>query len=306
MASSGGRHFAANFLAGEGGKALSRDLDSINHNDNEMFPVEVLPMLKAQSNAMSVPLQFMTGTTTPGFASVMPTALVEVTKNHFQPVVLWNMNLGLQGVAKTACLSLIEEALLSIEADDMEKLKKYLMENPAEGTNDDQIPSKKRKTFDRRAVQMVVQNSTIQGLENILMVKSEKSNIKATSILMSYDEATLLFSNQKQNNDYETKFLTMYNGSPLRSNTKTGGLVDLAKPRISVSAFTQPATLLKAMIELEDDSGGKMNRFTFTAPERVYKNMAKERATNLEEFPKIKELLEIYPIMHNLSLPQSG
>ena len=46
----------------------------------------------------------------------------------------------------------------------------------------------------------------------------------------------------------------------LRTNTRSYGLLDIVNPRVNITGYTQPETILKFMVKSEEDSGGKWER----------------------------------------------
>ena len=75
----------------------------------------------------------------------------------------------------------------------------------------------------------------------------------------------------------------------IRSNLRSNGYIDMKNPRVNVLGFTQPETLLKFWKLSDGDAGGKFERFIFTAPPKVRKDMRAEAEVDFSDVvPLIK------------------
>ena len=195
----------------------------------------------------------------PCIGNLMENASVQLKEGHIQNIVLWNFGLGIRGSNKSGALdvSMIPLIILeNLEHDIAEK--KFVLEikqaNEVAGEN----PTRRRRLeYDRKQSQRALINGTFAGLEDVLL--SKKNGNVSPNIVLILDEASLLLSNLEKDEAFESIFLSLYSGKPIRSNTRKGGFLEVDNPRVQVMGYSQPETILKFMNK-GDDTGGKLER----------------------------------------------
>jgi len=128
-------------------------------------------------------------------------------------------------------------------------------------------PKKRAKTDSpppADAFYRTVQVSTIQGMEDVLNTK-QKAGFPS-SCQFHLDELSQLLMEIAKNPGLDSSYNSLFNGIPIRANTRTTGMVNIPAPRVNIIGFTQPTSLLKALDRMELDTGGLFERFLFVCP----------------------------------------
>lgn len=190
----------------------------------------------------------------------------------------------MRGSNKSGCLDFALTPLLDIETEEQERDEADFRTRHA----DENVgkPKKMRVVYDRRESQRVIQGGTLQGLEEVLVSKNKEAT---ASVILAHDEITLLMSSQNRDADYEATFLSMYSGSTIKKNTKTGGYIDIKNPFIQVCGFSQPDTILNEYSK-KDDTGGKYDRFLMSYAKVKYKNLSNEGNLDVKKTFNIAEV----------------
>ena len=85
----------------------------------------------------------------------------------------------------------------------------------------------------------------------------------------------------------------------IRSNLRSTGYINIKNPHVNVLGFTQPETLLKFWKLTDGDSGGKFERFIFSAPPKVRKDMRGEATVNMSDVVCIKKVCCWITLLNN-------
>ena len=91
-------------MIGPIGEKLYQDLESIEFDIREMFPEIIVTSVEKVAESMSCPPVYITNSLLGVLASCMGSAVVAKSDTHTEPVVLWNLSLGMKGTAKVSII----------------------------------------------------------------------------------------------------------------------------------------------------------------------------------------------------------
>ena len=84
----------------------------------------------------------------------------------------------------------------------------------------------------------------------------------------------------------------------MRSNLRSNGCIDVENPRVCLTGFTQPETLLKHMVKAGDDTGGLFERMLYAAPDRLKKDMEIEEKADLQNVVDVVKVFQLIDSFH--------
>ena len=276
---------------------LYAELEKNPPNIEEMAPAEIAKPI--QTIACSIggsDINIYSGLL-PCLANLMRRSSVQLKEGHIQKIVLWNAGLGIRGSNKSGAFDISLIPLLKLEAEDHDEgERKFEHENVLKDEVTGEKSRKKKKLFyDKKQSQRVIQNGTLAGLEDVLIAK--KNNSFIPNVIFTLDELSLLLTNLEKDEAFSNVFLSLHGGKPIRSNTRKGGLLEIDDPRVQVMGFSQPETIVKHKSKGED-TGGKLERFSFTYAPVAYKNLESEGNVDYDNLFPIDKFFKLIDQFH--------
>jgi hypothetical protein len=209
--------------------------------------------LTAKARRFNVPVEPFVGDLLGVGGSLLPskTRLV-IEAGYAVPPILWVGNVGKSGAAKSPILQALINALLQLQAEEFGQYqhKCTLFDQQLEAWNKDRKGPKPQAPILRH---YYTGDATIEAIVQIM------SNQPNNGLAVIVDELAGLVNGF---NEYkggggadQQRWLTAYNGAPLKSDRKNSGTLMADRPNICIVGTIQPSVLEKLMGDTEQVNG---------------------------------------------------
>ena len=273
-------------------KEIYAKLSNINdrYDPEEMVHQHTYRNLLKVSESMSAPLLYLSSSTVATFSAIV-NGKIKVHQNHKEDIILWTLICGQKGSGKSPAFEFVSKAVGVVEDYLREKNKRNEEEREEdEGNKKPKMDPAKLEKDSIMKAQLWFGNCTYQGIEEFFHQKLLLGS--NTKVLLAQDEFSTLLNNLDKDKGYVPFLLQAYTGKRIRVNMRERSY-DIPKPLLHILAYSQAETVLKFMKGFGEDTGGLFERMSFVAPTIVYKNLEKERTTDLSDVPDLSLVLLI-------------
>ncbi|MBM0740411.1 DUF3987 domain-containing protein [Phormidium sp. CLA17] len=244
---------------------LSHEVQSLVDLAEEVAPVQ--PLLSSRltdpltnlATRLNVPLEAFIGVVLPITASLLKVGTrveIDVTTNFRPPPILWTGLVGESGATKSPIFDCLLGPLaeLQIEADADYQLKFDNYKDELE--NWQALDKKERGNKPVAPIQReyVFQDATLEGVFDCLSRQPDRGAIIANDELAGLFNGFNQYRPHGRGNDLQ-KWLSLYDGKPIKINRKTGNRISLSQTQVSLTGTIQPCVLQKHMENVNEVDG---------------------------------------------------
>jgi len=260
----------------EDAEELAEEVQSLVKLTEEVAPVQSLlsphltiPLMHL-ANQFNVPLEAFVGVLLPVAAALLRVdTCIEIDANtgFCSPAILWTGLVGESGATKSpifnSLLNPLEKLQAEADADFRLAFAQYkeelddLKEQPKDGRRDAPTEPVPKEYY--------LQDATMEAIADCLSKQPDRGIIVAVDELAGLFAAFNQYRAHGRGNDRQ-KWLSAYDGKPLKVNRKTGSRISVPRTAVSVTGTIQHSVLRKQMGNLEEVDGFWSRFFWISLP----------------------------------------
>ena len=244
---------------------LAQEVQSLLELTEKVAPVQLLLSshltipLTSLAKRFNVPLETFIGVFLPVAASLLGVnTCIEIdAATNFRPApILWMGLVGETGATKSPILNSILNPLEELQADAEDTYQCNLAQYKKELAEWHKLSKDEKRDMPTEPVprEYYLQDATLEAIADCLSKQPNRG------VIVAIDELAVLFAGfnqyrpQGRGNDRQ-KWLSAYDGKPIKINRKTRPRVSISRTSVSVVGTIQPCVLRRQMSNLEEDDG---------------------------------------------------
>ncbi|WP_375470163.1 DUF3987 domain-containing protein [uncultured Nostoc sp.] len=244
---------------------LAQEVQSLLEITEKPAPVQSLLSshltipLTCLAKRFNVPLETFIGVFLPVAASLLRVNTcieIDLATNFCPPAILWMALVGVTGTTKSPILNSILNPLEKLQADAEEVYQRDLAQYKQELAEWHKLPKDERGDMPTEPVprELYLQDATVEALADCSSKQPNRGFIVAIDELAGLFAGFNQYRPQGKGNDRQ-KWLSIYDGKPIKINRKTGPRISISRTSVSVVGTIQPCVLRSQMGNLEEDDG---------------------------------------------------
>ncbi|WP_414753191.1 DUF3987 domain-containing protein [Anabaena sp. CCY 9910] len=253
------------FEESEDTEELAQEVQSLLELTKKSAPVQSLlssrltDPLTCLAKQFNVPIETFIGVLLPVAASLLKVSTcieIDSATNFYPPAILWMGLVGETGATKSPILNSILNPLEKLQADAEDAYQRDSAQYRQELAQWQKLSKDKRGDMPTEPIpqEYYLQDITSEAIADCLSKQPNRGVIVAVDELAGLFAGFNQYRPQGKGNDRQ-KWLSAYDGKPIKINRKTVPRVLISRTSVSVVGTIQPCVLRRHMGNLEEDDG---------------------------------------------------
>jgi hypothetical protein len=225
----------------------------------KLFSPNLTTPLMHRTKQFNVPLESFVGILLPVAASLLKVGTqleIAVSTDYRSPPILWTGLVGESGANKSSIFDSLLRPLewLQVQADEIYQLEFAQYEAELEDWQKRSKEERGNKPTPPVRREYYLQDVTVEGIATCLSLQPDRGTVISIDEFAGFFNGFNQYRSGGKGNDRQ-KFLSAYDGRPIKVNRKAGNRISLPQTSISLTGTIQPCVLKKLMSDLAEVDG---------------------------------------------------